>query len=338
MRKNIMKGRFSMSSQRWCSVSSEAKAFIRALMEPDQSVRLSARSALQHAWITKHYQARVAVFDRGLVDALRDYTKASTLRRCLLNAMAWHLPNDETTRARDQFIALDVDFGGTLAFSELRGFMVDQFSVSPEEAAEIFSVIDSNHDAEIHYSEFLAAVMCTQVNISDDLLQATFRNFDIDLSGSITVDNLLTALGASFEGNSTENLIEQSVALDEFGGARDHVTRRGGISYEAFVALVRGDMKAPPAHGLTACSRDPTTSLSTASSMSTTPASTASTSAVSPYSPRPRHAVGLLGNLHAGMPRGGKQHQLVKSNHVEASGQPRMETNTVDPGCYCTLQ
>lgn len=49
----IKKGEYSFNSSEWLTVSSEAKAFIRKMMEFNVDKRLSAEQALQDPWILK---------------------------------------------------------------------------------------------------------------------------------------------------------------------------------------------------------------------------------------------------------------------------------------------
>jgi Ca2+-binding EF-hand superfamily protein len=339
MRKCIIRGKFSMSSSRWGTVSSEAKAFIRALMEPDPSERLSAQSALGHGWITKHYQAPNPRLDCGLVNAMSDYAKASTLRRCCLNAMAWHLSNDETIQIRDAFLALDVDFSGTLTQSELQDLMVG--SMTPDEAAALFMAVDANHDLEVHYSEFLAAVMCRNVKISDDILQATFRKFDLDLSGLITAADLKALLGESFEGRSAEGLIEEAVGLGEFG-EDGHLAQRGGIAFDDFARFVCGEQGVCPigsvpnvSHSMLAKASMQNTATFAASQAYSKEAAIACDSCMQQ---KHQKVLGLLGNLDGVKSAGGGK-DLVKSFSPVQRVQPRIEsTDAATPGCHCILQ
>jgi hypothetical protein len=107
--------------------------------------------------------------------------------------------------------------------------MVSKFHASEDDVLSIFQAMDANHDDEIHYSEFLAAMLPTRMTLNDNLLDTTFRHFDTDLSGYITVDNLRDAFGSTFEGEAVERLIGEA---DPSGS--------GHISYPDFAAYVRG--------------------------------------------------------------------------------------------------
>merc|ERR1712039_20657 len=94
----------------------------------------------------------------------------------------------------------------------------------------IFDTIDTNSDQEIHYSDFLAAMISTRIQLNDGLLKNAFARFDKDSSGYITVDNLREVLGDQFEGTEVSRLLKEADLLG------DH-----RISYDEFVAFLRGD-------------------------------------------------------------------------------------------------
>jgi calcium-dependent protein kinase len=143
--------------------------------------------------------------------------------------MAWLLTSKETEQVRQEFLAIDTDRQGTISLGELRDLMVRKFLVAEIDVVNIFNAIDANHDDEIHYSEFLAAMLSTKIEMHDKLLDSAFRNFDKDLSGYITVDNLQDAFGNTFDGQNMESLIKEA-----------DTSQDGQISFPEFVAYVRG--------------------------------------------------------------------------------------------------
>jgi len=62
---------------------------------------------------------------------------------------------------------------------------------------EAFRALDANNQDEICYTEFLAAMVSSQIQIHEELLQAAFNRFDTDSTGYITDDNLQRVLGDS---------------------------------------------------------------------------------------------------------------------------------------------
>jgi len=225
----ICAGKYVMKPDRWSAISLEAKSFTKALLEVDPDKRMSASGALSHAWLQQRHASHTEV-DVGVVDALRQFGQASKFRRCCMEMMALSLSNKERAKVENYFMIMDESKQGTITLAELRKVLMDKFHISNEETLAIFNAMDSNHNEEIHYSDFLAAMVSTRISIHDDLLKATFNKFDVDGSGYITPDNLREVLGETYEGDDVEKLMEEADFLHD-----------GRISYPEFVSYLRGD-------------------------------------------------------------------------------------------------
>jgi len=154
-----------------------------------------------------------------------------------MEMMAWSLTNDERAKVRKYFLAMDQNKKGTILLWELKS-LLRKFCISDEEALQMFRKLDTNGNLEIHYSDFLAAMLKNRIALHDSLLQKTFTKFDVDNSGVITVDNLRSIVGDTFEGHRVETLVADADPL-----------RKGHISYSDFVEYLCGD-RSPTSTGL----------------------------------------------------------------------------------------
>jgi len=232
MMQRIKQGSYHMKHERWRSVSKEAKSFVKSLMQVDPDRRLSAPSALQHAWLgQRRMQSKKIEVHSGVINALRDFSYASDFRRCCMMLMAWCLSNEERAAVRQYFLALDRNKHGTIILPELQRAMQEAKHGTPEkEVRQMFDALDFNKDEEIQYSDFLAAMLNSRTELSDSLLYSAFKRFDADHSGYITVDNVRTVMGHSYCVNKAKALIKEA----------DH-TQDGQISYQEFVMYVTGE-------------------------------------------------------------------------------------------------
>merc|ERR1712048_717550 len=133
-------------------------------------------------------------------------------------------------KVHEYFIAMDEDKQGTITLAELKKILTEKFHVPDDETAQIFNALDSNQDEEIHYSDFLAAMVSTRIQLHDDLLRSAFKKFDTDSSGYITVENLREVLGDSFNGEEVEKMLAEADQLKD-----------NRICYGEFVTYLRGD-------------------------------------------------------------------------------------------------
>jgi Ca2+-binding EF-hand superfamily protein len=164
--------------------------------------------------------------NQEIVDGLCNFAKETQFRRACMHLMAWSLTQEERAEVREAFLELDVNKTGTITVGELKQVLEAKFSIPDEETMRVFKALDTENTNEIHYSEFLGAMVSSRIALHDDLLKSTFRRFDMDNSGYITGQDLKQVLGVS-------------VSLD--GALRDMDQNQDGkISCEEFIAYLRG--------------------------------------------------------------------------------------------------
>mmetsp|Transcript_50599 Transcript_50599/g.156589 ORF Transcript_50599/g.156589 Transcript_50599/m.156589 type:complete len:288 (+) Transcript_50599:269-1132(+) len=168
--------------------------------------------------------------DDQVVHALREFAEASRFRRAVMSLMAWSLSAEETSRVRESFLAIDESRQGTITMGELKKALSGCFEITDEQVKPIFEALDTAANEEIHYSEFLAAMVSKRIAINEDLLRATFQHFDVDKTGYITVENLKDVLGESFDGVRVEELIKEA-----------DFTHDGRVSLEEFIRYLKID-------------------------------------------------------------------------------------------------
>lgn len=229
--KNISEGKYRMKPERWKNVGQEATDFVKSLLQLDPKKRLTAEGALQHKWIKdRHLISHTNEDDEKLViEGLRNFGHATKFRRCCMEMMAWSLSNEERAKVRDYFVKMDKSQQGTITLAELKTVLVEKFHIPDSETKEIFMALDSNQDEEIHYSDFLAAMVNTRIALHDDMLKQAFSKFDVDNTGYITRENLAEVLGESFEGEKVDALLAEADLLHD-----------GRISYQEFVSYIKG--------------------------------------------------------------------------------------------------
>jgi len=227
----IATGTYVMKTERWDSISEQAKSFTEALLQVDPKKRLTAGAAMDHPFIADQRFDEKHHVDRAVVAALRDYGHQSRFRRVCCSMMAWSLSNEERARVEEYFLALDENHNGAICFDTLKKVMVDEYHLPKKEAKRAFHALDSSHHQEIHYSDFLAAMLSngSKITLHEELLHEAFRKFDTDGSGYITADNLRTVLGDSFEGCKVEKLIKEA-----------DTEKHGYVSYHEFAAYLTG--------------------------------------------------------------------------------------------------
>mgnify|MGYP001302056305 CR=1 FL=1 len=131
------------------------------------------------------------------------------------------------------FKSFDKNGDGRLSMEEVKQGYVEHYGkiISDEEVEKMFKAVDADNSGFIDYTEFVVAAMNESEMNSNDFLQAAFKMFDKDESGSIGTDNIKQMLGFG------ENAIKPEV-LDQIMKQVD-INGDGEISYEEFVTLMK---------------------------------------------------------------------------------------------------
>jgi len=231
MKESILAGTYRWKHASWSHISDVGVDFVRMLLEMDPRRRLTAQQALQHPWVVnREGLPSSAEVDLASLGALCNFKKAPQFRRACMLMMAWSLSFDERSKVKKTFQAVDESRQGTITLRELQKALSSKFQVGDEHVKPIFDALDVSQNNEILYTEFLAAMVDTQIEMHEGLVQSAFKKFDVDRSGYITTENLREVFGDSFNGMQVDHLIQQG-----------DLTKDGQISYEEFIEYLKGD-------------------------------------------------------------------------------------------------
>mmetsp|Transcript_33124 Transcript_33124/g.52700 ORF Transcript_33124/g.52700 Transcript_33124/m.52700 type:complete len:567 (-) Transcript_33124:30-1730(-) len=226
--KKIKAANINWKQDKWKNVSGPAKDFVNHLIVVLPEVRMSAEQALKHKWLTSSFEAEVDAIDsKDIASSMYEFAQASKFRRTCMLAMAWSLTNDERSKVRQAFLKMDQNKHGTITLGEFKTVIEENFHLSDERIEELFNAIDAAHNHEIQYSEFLAAMVSSRIDLHDDLICSAFKRFDTDNSGYIDAANLKAVLVESSDAEIEEMMKEVDANHD------------GKISTEEFMQYIR---------------------------------------------------------------------------------------------------
>lgn len=228
--KMIKEGKYTKRKDAWARVSKEADSFVSKLLVVNPEERMSAQQALEHDWIHKRDQIHQKEdhLDQATVEALTNFAQASSFRRACMSVMAWSLTAEDRAGVREAFLELDKDHKGTISMQDFKKVLETRYHMQDEQVKAAFGALHPDHNEEVHYSDFLAAMASSRIRLHDSLLMQTFRRFDVDNTGFITRANLTEVLGESFEGHEVEKLLDEA-----------DVSHDGKISYQEFIEYLK---------------------------------------------------------------------------------------------------
>jgi len=163
---------------------------------------------------------------------------------------------DEIGTLRKLFQKYSSGDNGCISYEEFRNAWKES-GLPPEDTKAIFDACDLDGSGRIRYTEFIAATIEAQGDISEERLAEAFDRFDTDDSGNICVDDLAEILGKDFPRHEIQDIIGDAVNVDSMnqnnaaansgGGGGDGTNTSNGsssndnggshISYSAFLAL-----------------------------------------------------------------------------------------------------
>jgi calcium-dependent protein kinase len=194
----IKQGRYEWRPDRWSDVSDVAVDFVKKLLTVDPNQRLTAAQALEHPWLAqpraREERKQREQFDRSVAEALSNFSSKSSHNRLFLGLMTWSLAPAEHAYVREAFRMLDQRNTGVIHLDDFIKALA-QFGVPEQDCCTTFGALDVNGNGQVDYSEFLAAMMTSQLPIDDDLLKKTFGRFDGDHDGFISLDELNEIIG-----------------------------------------------------------------------------------------------------------------------------------------------
>ncbi|XP_054786291.1 CDPK-related kinase 5-like isoform X2 [Prosopis cineraria] len=117
--KAVLKADPSFDEPPWPSLSSEAKDFVRRLLNKDPRKRISAAQALGHPWIRNFNNVKVPL-DILTFKLMKAYMRSSSLRKASLRALSKTLTADELYYLKEQFSLLEPGKNGSITLENIR--------------------------------------------------------------------------------------------------------------------------------------------------------------------------------------------------------------------------
>lgn len=217
-------------------LSPNAVDMLKSLLRLNMNLRPSAKEAIQHPWITNNRQGKSENIELALQN-LRDFNCNSKLREAVHVYIASQISSHQDLKFfKKCFQEIDKNGDGRITKDEL----FEEYSkrMSKEEAEkisyEIVNRLDQDEDGNIDYTEFLASCIERQKQISLDNLEIAFNMFDIDRSGTITINEIKMILN---DGENQDDAIYQEI-LNEADSNGD-----GVIDLKEFLSLMSSTLQ-----------------------------------------------------------------------------------------------
>ncbi|OMJ80208.1 hypothetical protein SteCoe_19569 [Stentor coeruleus] len=208
----IIRGTVSFDRPEWDSVSISAKSLVKKMLHKDPFLRISARDALRHDWITMNCQINLDQNFRDYpnnsfaretnhkvqLENLMNFRAECKLQQAVLTFIATQfVTNEESNRLIDTFKQIDRNGDGKLSREELVEAFRSEigYKSAVQEVEKIMMMADTNKSGFIDYTEFVVASAQSDMLLCDYNLNEAFKAFDTDNSGKISAKELKEILG-----------------------------------------------------------------------------------------------------------------------------------------------
>ena len=236
----IKKGKYDLKLDPWNKISNEAKDLIKHMLDLNTLSRFSAQKAISHKWFKKFKMRErfTSIGSEKLKASIENIKKFHADNKLQQAALAFlvhnslHLP--EVKELVKIFQNIDQNGDGRITKEEMTIALGKMYGIADneDEVDEIFRNVDNDNNGFIEYEEYIRASIDKEILLNEEILLFTFKFFDSDGSGVITIDEISNVL---FQGNDrklSEKLTKELLSKVD----RDE---NADIDYDEFKSMMR---------------------------------------------------------------------------------------------------
>ena len=193
IKSKILHSKLTFPTKDFKNISTEAIDFLKLLLTFDPKKRPSAEEALNNYWLNNVSSNENIELSKEIISNLSKFRTTLGLQKVTLSFLTNQISiNEEIKTLKEEFDKFDVNKDGEISKDELIECLAAcyPYQEAIRKANKIFDEIDFNNDGSINFSEFLTANFKKEKLLSEDTLEKTFKLFDIDGNGYITLDEL----------------------------------------------------------------------------------------------------------------------------------------------------
>ncbi|GAB2282576.1 hypothetical protein Dimus_017115 [Dionaea muscipula] len=198
-RSYILKADPNFDEPPWPSLSSEAKDFVKRMLNKDPRRRMTAAQSLCHPWLRNYNQAN-ATLNILIFKLMKSYLRSSSLRRSALRALSRTLTDDELCYLKEQYALLQPSRLGTISLENIKEALLRNRTDAMESRAHEYSIsLNALQFRRMDFEEFCApASSVHQLEALDrweQHAQCAYELFEEDGNRAIMIEELASELG-----------------------------------------------------------------------------------------------------------------------------------------------
>ncbi|XP_015076220.1 CDPK-related kinase 5-like [Solanum pennellii] len=196
----VLKADPGFEEQPWPTLSSEAKDFVKRLLNKDPRKRMTAAQALGHPWIKNSHDVEVPL-DILIFKLMKTYMRSSALRKAALRALSKTLTVDELVHLKQQFALLEPNKNGTINLDNIKAALMKYATDAMKEARihDFVASLNALQYRRMDFEEFCASALSVyQLEALDQWEQharCAYEIFEKDGNRAIVIEELASELG-----------------------------------------------------------------------------------------------------------------------------------------------
>ncbi|XP_048320976.1 CDPK-related kinase 7 isoform X2 [Ziziphus jujuba] len=229
----VLKADPSFDEAPWPSLSSDARDFVKRLLNKDYRKRLTAAQALSHPWLANYHDVKIPM-DMVVYKLVKAYICSSSLRKSALGALAKTLTVPQLAYLRDQFALLGPNKSGFISMQNFKTGVMKNSTDAMKDARVIDYVhmIGSIQYRKLDFEEFCAAAISVHqlegMESWEQHARCAYDIFEKEGNRPIMIEELASELGLSPS-------VPVHVVLQDWIRHSD-----GKLSFLGFVRLLHG--------------------------------------------------------------------------------------------------
>ncbi|XP_051119309.1 CDPK-related protein kinase [Andrographis paniculata] len=196
----VVKAEPNYCEEPWPNLSSEAKDFVKRLLNKDPRKRMTAAQAICHPWIKHTVNIKVPL-DILIFKLLKAYMRSSPLRKAALRALSRTLTADELFYLKEQFTLLEPNKNSTINLDNIKSALKKNATDAMNESRtyDFLASLNALQYRRMDFEEFCAAAVSVyQLEALDRWEQharCAYELFDKDGNRTIMIEELASELG-----------------------------------------------------------------------------------------------------------------------------------------------
>ncbi|XP_071710377.1 CDPK-related protein kinase-like [Rutidosis leptorrhynchoides] len=199
----VLKADPSFDEVPWPTLSSEAKDFVKRLLNKDPRKRMTASQALSHPWIRNTANEIKVPLDISILRLMKGYMRSSALRKAALRALSKTLTVDELFYLKEQFSLLEPSKNGSISMDNIKTALTKHATDAMKESRvhDFLASLSALQYRRMDFEEFCAAAInIYQLEALDRWEQharCAYELFEKDGNRAIMIEELASELGLS---------------------------------------------------------------------------------------------------------------------------------------------